>query len=140
MTTATTVRPVPIDPVTARKLATTAAKAAQNTVERDKLIAEAYRAGASMREIGRAIGMTHPGVRSILIRDNVYNPSRRVSSVLVVDVRPVSVGRLGPGADRRSPQPPQDETANARRDRREQARPGASHGCTTPPVGRRTET
>lgn len=43
MTTATTVRPVPIDPVTARKLATTAAKAAQNTVERDKLIAEAYR-------------------------------------------------------------------------------------------------
>lgn len=76
MTTATTIRPVPIDPVTARKLATTAAKAAQNTVERDKLIAEAYRAGASMREIGRAIGMTHPGVRSILIRDNVYNPSR----------------------------------------------------------------
>ena len=74
--TTTTIRPVHIDPVTARKLATTAAKAAQNTVERDKLIAEAYRAGASMREISRAIGMTHPGVRSILIRDNVYNPSR----------------------------------------------------------------
>ena len=74
--TTTTIRPVPIDPVTARKLATTAAKAAQNTVERDKLIAEAYRAGASMREIGRAIGMTHPGVRSILIRDGHYTPGQ----------------------------------------------------------------
>lgn len=74
--TTTTIRPVPIDRVTARKLAATASKAAQNTVERDNLIAEAYRAGASMREIGRAIGMTHPGVRSILIRDGVYNPSR----------------------------------------------------------------
>lgn len=75
-TPTTTIQRVPIDPATARKLATTAAKAAQNTQERDKLIAEAYRAGASMREIGRAIGMTHPGVRSILIRDGVYVPSR----------------------------------------------------------------
>lgn len=53
MTTATTVRPVPIDPATARKLATTAAKAAQNTVERDKLIAEAYRAVLFSRPMTR---------------------------------------------------------------------------------------
>lgn len=76
MTATTTIRPVPLDPATARKLSATASRAAQNTQERDKLIAEAYRAGASMREIGRAIGMTHPGVRSILIRDGVYVPSR----------------------------------------------------------------
>ena len=74
--TTTTIRPVPLDADTARKLANTAARAASNTQERDKLIAEAYRQGASMREIGRAINMTHPGVRSILIRDGVYNPSR----------------------------------------------------------------
>ena len=77
MTTATTIRPVPIDPVTARLLATTAAKAAKTTVERDRLIGEAFKAGASMREIGRAINMTHPGVRSILIRDGHYTPIPR---------------------------------------------------------------
>ena len=36
-----------------------------------------YKAGASMREIARAVGMTHPGVRSILIRDGVYVPDSR---------------------------------------------------------------
>jgi len=44
--------------------------------ERDQLIADAYRQGASMREIARAVGMTHPGVRNILIRDGVYDASR----------------------------------------------------------------
>jgi len=29
-----------------------------------------------MREIGRAINMTHPGVRSILIRDGHYTPGQ----------------------------------------------------------------
>lgn len=74
--TTTTLRPVTIDPAMARKLANTAARAAQNTSERDKLIAEAYRSGASMRETGRIVGMSHPGVRSILIRDGVHDPTR----------------------------------------------------------------
>lgn len=74
MTTRTTIRPVPMDPNTAKKLASTSTAAARITAERDQLIAIAFRSGASMREIARAVGMTHPGVRSILIRDGVYVP------------------------------------------------------------------
>lgn len=73
--TTTTLRPVPLDPNTARKLASLSNAAARNVRERDQLIAHAYRNGASMREIARAVGMTHPGVRSILIRDQVYDPA-----------------------------------------------------------------
>lgn len=74
MTAPTTIRPVPLDPNTAKKLTNTSSAAARNTRERDDLIAIAFRSGASMREIARAVGMTHPGVRSILIRDGVYVP------------------------------------------------------------------
>lgn len=66
----------PVDPELRRKLTRTSQAAVRNTRERDELIAAAYRQGASMREIGRLVGMTHPGVRSILIRDRVYDPNR----------------------------------------------------------------
>lgn len=74
MTTTTTIRPVPIEPATAKKLTHLANAAARNTKERNETIAAAFREGASMREIARAVGMTHPGVRSILIRDGIYVP------------------------------------------------------------------
>lgn len=73
MTAATTLRPV--DPVVRKKLSKVSRLAADKTVERDKLIAYAFLNGASMREIGRVVGMTHPGVRSILIRDGIYDPN-----------------------------------------------------------------
>lgn len=72
MTTATTLRPV--EPEVRRKLTKLAKAATSKTRERDKLIAEAFLGGASMRDIARAVSMSHPGVRNILIRDGVYDP------------------------------------------------------------------
>ena len=63
-----------MDPKVRKKLSRVARTAADKTVERDRLIAYAYLNGASMREIARTIGMTHPGVRAILIRDGAYDP------------------------------------------------------------------
>ena len=60
----------------AKALKRSAAAAARNTIQRDQLIAAAYQDGASMREIARAVGMTHPGVRNILIRDGIYDATR----------------------------------------------------------------
>lgn len=75
-TEAPNVPPVPLDDETRRKLSRVSQTAVRSTKERDELIADAYRQEASMREIGRIVGMTHPGVRSILIRDGVYDPAR----------------------------------------------------------------
>lgn len=71
--TATTLRPV--DPAVRKKLSRISRTAAEKTLERDKLIAYAFLNGASMREIAKAVGMTHPGVRAILIRDGIYDPN-----------------------------------------------------------------
>lgn len=73
MTTATTLRPV--EPEVRKKLTKLARTAVDKTIERDRLIARAYLDGASMREIARAVDMTHPGVRNILIRDGAYDPN-----------------------------------------------------------------
>ena len=73
---APTLPDVALDPETRRKLVRTSQTAVRSTKERDELIAQAYREGASMREIARLVGMTHPGVRSILIRDGVVEPGR----------------------------------------------------------------
>lgn len=75
-TEAPNVPAVPLDPETRKKLSRVSQTAVRSTKERDDLIADAYRQGASMREIGRIVGMTHPGIRSILIRDGIYDPSR----------------------------------------------------------------
>lgn len=69
----TTLRPVPPPDDIIRKLQRVSQAAIRNTQERDQLIAAAYQQGVSMREISRAVGMTHPGVRSILIRDGIYH-------------------------------------------------------------------
>lgn len=66
----------PVDPDLRRRLTRVSQAAVRNVKERDRLIADAYQQGASMREIGRLVGMTHPGVRSILIRDGIYDPNR----------------------------------------------------------------
>lgn len=73
---APTLPDVALDPETRRKLSRVSQTAVRSTKERDELIAKAYREGASMREIARIVGMTHPGVRSILIRDGIVEPGR----------------------------------------------------------------
>ena len=75
-TEAPNVPAVPLDPETRKKLSRVSQTAVRSTKERDELIADAYRQGASMREIGPLVGMTHPGIRSILIRRGIYDPSR----------------------------------------------------------------
>jgi predicted transcriptional regulator len=65
----TTVRDVPVAPDLARRLKATSKRATEATVERDRLIVEAHRAGGGVREIARLVGMTHPGVLRILKRD-----------------------------------------------------------------------
>ena len=71
---AATVRPVPMDPGTQKRLSVLARAAERNQKERDSLIISAYKNGASMREIARATNMTHPGVRAIIIRYGVHDP------------------------------------------------------------------
>lgn len=63
--TATTVREVPVNPALAEKLRRAAGKIDRWTVERDRLIVEARRAGASSREVAELVGLTHAGVLHI---------------------------------------------------------------------------
>lgn len=78
--TAPIVARVPLSDSSRRSLGKLAETITRKTSERDRLICEAYVFGASMREIARAVGMTHPGVRNILIRNGVYDPARADSS------------------------------------------------------------
>lgn len=57
-----TVRLVTLDPAMAKRLA----KAGEAVRKRDELIVEASNAGASLREIGRAVGLTHVAVKKII--------------------------------------------------------------------------
>jgi hypothetical protein len=63
---ADTVRPVTIEPSMIRKLTTAAKKVTEWTQERNRLIIQAHQSGASYREIGRATGLSHVGVRGIV--------------------------------------------------------------------------
>ena len=78
--TAPTIHHVPLPDNARKALGRLSAAIASKTEERDRCICEAYQAGASMREIARAVNMTHPGVRNILIRKSVYDPTRSDSS------------------------------------------------------------
>lgn len=62
-----------VDPALRRQLVRTATAIAKNTTERDRLIGVAYKAGGTLREIARAVGLTHPGVLNILRRDGVHD-------------------------------------------------------------------
>lgn len=74
MTAAPTLDAVPLDDATHRALDRLATKLERTTEERDALICEAYAAGAGLREIARAVHLTHPGVIQILKRSGAYSP------------------------------------------------------------------
>lgn len=52
-----------------RRLRTAGEKVAEWTTERNRLIAEAHRDGASLRAIGDAAGISHVAVRKIVLND-----------------------------------------------------------------------
>ena len=58
-----------LDSATARELTRVAQRVESATKRRDRLIVEAFEQGAGLREIGRAVGMTHPGVRRVILRN-----------------------------------------------------------------------
>lgn len=57
---------LPVDPALSRRLKRTAATLARTKGERDRLILEAHDGGASLREIGELVGMSHVGVRNVI--------------------------------------------------------------------------
>lgn len=67
----TTLAPVALDPRMAKRLARAVGKASDARRERDELIVRAYIAGATLREIGEAVGITHVGVKKIIDRTKV---------------------------------------------------------------------
>lgn len=66
MTMPDTVQRVAIAPEMERKLVRAAKLAISFRAQRDELIIECYQAGAGVREIARAIHMSHPGVLRII--------------------------------------------------------------------------
>lgn len=64
----TTVPVVTIDRDTARNLSRAADKAREWTVERDRRIVAAVAAGASLREVATAVGLSHSAVDKIVKR------------------------------------------------------------------------
>ena len=66
-----TVPAVPLDPAVVRRLAALGKKAKDVTTERDRYICEVYADGGGMREIARAVGLSHPGVRRVLVRNGL---------------------------------------------------------------------
>lgn len=69
--TPTNVPWVPIDPALAKRVRAAAQAAERKRQERDELIAEAHRAGASLREIGALVGLSHVGVMKIVNKGEV---------------------------------------------------------------------
>lgn len=61
---------VPIDPALAKRVRAVAQAAEKKRQERDELILAAHAAGASLREIGDLVGLSHVGVMKIVKRDN----------------------------------------------------------------------
>lgn len=64
--TADTVPPMPLDDDTARELSRAAKQAVSWTERRNTLIREAVAAGAGVREVARAVDLTHPAVLNIV--------------------------------------------------------------------------
>lgn len=64
--TASTLRNVPLDDDTTRELSRAAKQAVSWTERRNHLIREAVEAGAGVREVGRAVGLSHAAVINIL--------------------------------------------------------------------------
>lgn len=59
---------MPLDDNLARKLRNAGKKSREWTEERDELIRLAHLDGAGVREIARAVGLSHPGVLRVIRR------------------------------------------------------------------------
>ncbi len=57
-----------LDPILKRKLSQAGMKVALTIRQRNELVREAHAAGASLREIADAVGLSHPGVKKIIER------------------------------------------------------------------------
>lgn len=66
---APTVPAVTLSAEAARAIAAAAERARTNTAERDRLIRDAHRAGASLREIASAAGLHFTSVRKIVKKE-----------------------------------------------------------------------
>lgn len=60
---------MPLTPAQTKALTKAASKLTAAHQERDRLIREAVAAGAGVREVARAVGLTHPGVLAIIKRE-----------------------------------------------------------------------
>lgn len=65
VTAETTLPPMPLDKALRAQLANAGKKVQQWTVSRDMLIQQAIGAGASLREVGEAVGLSHTAVKFI---------------------------------------------------------------------------
>lgn len=70
-----TLAPVPLDADMERALHNSAKKSVEWRTKRDELIREAHREGAGVREIARAVGLTHPAIIGIVLRGVAGEPS-----------------------------------------------------------------
>ena len=66
-----TVPTVPLDPPATKRLAGLGKKAKDAAAERDACICEQFQAGGGLREIARAVGLSHAGVRRVLVRNGL---------------------------------------------------------------------
>lgn len=78
--TPTNVLLVPIDPALAKRVRAVAQAAERKRQERDQLILEAHEAGASLREIGELVGLSHVGVMKIVNRGTSNVPPELLDS------------------------------------------------------------
>lgn len=65
MTMETTLPPMALDAAMHKALATAGGKVRTWTAERDRLIRQARANGATLREVGEAVGLTHTAVKLI---------------------------------------------------------------------------
>lgn len=76
MTPTDTLSRVALEPRMAAELAKAGQKAKDWTTQRDELIKIAHESGGGVREIARAVGLTHPAVLRILGKGTSDMPSK----------------------------------------------------------------
>lgn len=72
---------MPIDPALAKRVRAVAQAAEKKRQERDELILAAHAAGASLREIGDLVGLSHVGVMKIVKKPHQGRDSLVVTSI-----------------------------------------------------------
>lgn len=72
---------MPIDPALAKRVRAVAQAAEKKRQERDELILAAHAAGASLREIGDLVGLSHVGVMKIVKKTNQGHDSLVIASI-----------------------------------------------------------